>query len=580
MTDKLSFKVFAILFLLYSLISLQWNWPNLGNDLTPRIFISWAMLVGCSAWCWGQGIYSRKLLLNSTLALLIIPPIGIGLLTLFGATGTKEYYPFLSFFALFFFGLWIIGLIQMDFDDDKWEILGWIITLGSVLLAIIALSSPNYFNFPQFFDLLPVPMTVQQGGFQQRNLFASYLASNISLLYWLVIKNKSVLPKLKQYFLLIFTFILSLTLFCTGSRAGCLGGLLSFLLLLLWSSIYKKSIVRFNLVWATSILLALALSVLIMDSLNPGNSVDNRAHDLIKEIGGASLRLSHWQVSLNIWLDHFWTGVGMGRFTEYYTNYFVALSQQGLKLRYEANLDQPHCELLLWLVETGVIGTLLVLAPYLILIISVVKKDRLYSIGWFAVLIPILLHSFVEFPLHSSGAHWFILGFIFAAGINRDGLTQYSLKFSDFAIKSTRILILSIFSVPVLILFQTAYASKLALLHMLDKEQTYSEHLVKWSQSPEFNHPILGKLTNDIFLMNTIPALLTSGDKVLIKHWTPTVEDFALRWQNNNVWQWLAICYLSNDDDVKLEELQKKLKILNPELQLQIEQVKQNKLKK
>jgi len=114
---------------------------------------------------------------------------------------------------------------------------------------------------------------------------------------------------------------------------------------------------------------------------------------------------------------------------------------------------------------------------------------------------------------------------------------------------------------------------------MFDKEQTYSEHLIKWSQSPEFNHPILGKLSNDIFLMNTIPALLTSGDKVLIKHWTPTVEDFALRWQNNNVWQWLAICYLANDDDAKLNQLQLKLKILNPELELQIEQVKQNKLK-
>lgn len=574
MPDKISFRVLVFLLLFYSLISLQWNWPNLGNDLTPRIFISWAMLIACTAWCWGQAFHSGKLLLDKSFTLFLLPPIAIGLFSIFGPIGSKEYYPFLAFFALFFTALWITGLIQMELSSAQWEILGWIIASGSVLLCFFALISPPYFNISKIFSLLPIPLTVNQAGFQQPNLFASYLATTISLLYWLTLSHEGARSKLKNTIFFVFTFILSLTLFSTGSRAGLLGGSLSFTLLITWSSINNKCSWKFNTGWALTILAGLILSTFLLNQINADRSVTNRLGELFAGATGSAQRIPIWRVSLKIWLEHPWLGVGIGRFTEFYTDYYVQLVNQGEHLTYLQNLDHPHCELLLWLDETGLIGTSLVLLPFVGFILNIFIREKLQLLGWFAVLIPITLHSLVEFPFHSSGAHWFIFGFAIAAGVHTLPLKTHSIDLPELGLKIGRIIILSVFSIPVLILIQTAYTSKLALEHMFARERFLEDHLIKWSQSPEFNHPILGRLTNDMFMSNTVPLIVSSGDLQLIKTWTPVIENLALRWQNDMVWTALAVCYISNKEPNKLDKLVYKLKVVNPEMAQRISEAR------
>ena len=574
MDRRLNFRVLSALVSIYSLISLQWNWPNLGNDLTPRIFISWAMLIACTAWCWGQAFNSGKLLLNKSFALFLSPPITISLFSLFGPTGSKEYYPFLSFFCFFFGSLFIIGLIQLQLNKSEWEKLGWVITLGTILLSFFALMSPLYFNVTGIFSLLPIPMTVNQAGFQQPNLFASYLSTNIALIYWLIVSNDEKRTNLKNNLLLVTTFILSFTLFCTGSRAGLVGGILSFTLLLVWSSVTKKESIFFNFSWALSIITGLVLAILFLNEFHPDRSVSSRLAQLLAEMGGNSSRLPIWRVSIEIWLDHPWVGIGVGKFTEFYTDYYVRLAYKGVKLTYEQNIDHPHCELLLWLVETGLIGAFFILGPILLFITYILRKGKLASLGWFAVLIPMGFHTFVEFPFHSSGAHWLLYGFVIATGFRSEWLKTYFIELGTLGLKICRITILSILSIPILILFQTAYTSKLALTHMFNKDPLLIEHLIKWSQSPEFNHPILGRLSNDLFMSNTVPLIVSSGDTKIISTWTPVIENLSLRWQNNMIWQSLAICYLSNKDIDKLDQLIYKLRILNPQMADQITAIK------
>jgi hypothetical protein len=303
-----------------------------------------------------------------------------------------------------------------------------------------------------------------------------------------------------------------------------------------------------------------------LNQINAERSVTNRLGELVAGVTGSAQRIPIWRVSLEIWLDHKWLGVGIGQFTEFYTDYYVQLVNQGQHLTYLQNLDHPHCELLLWLVETGLVGTCLILLPFVWFILNILIRGRFQLLGWFAVLIPITLHALVEFPFHSSGAHWFIFGFAIAAGVNTLPLKAYRIELPELGLKIGRIIILSVFSIPVLILIQTAYTSKLALEHMFAKEHFLEDHLIKWSQSPEFNHPILGRLTNDMFMSNTVPLIVSSGDLQLIRTWTPVVENLALRWQNDMVWTALAVCYISNKEPDKLDKLVYKLKVVNPDM--------------
>ena len=74
----------------------------------------------------------------------------------------------------------------------------------------------------------------------------------------------------------------------------------------------------------------------------------------------------------------------------------------------EGYVDHPHNELLFWLAEGGIMpffGLILVAGAWIIMIIRMPLKE---SLCFLAIILPIIVHTQVEFPFYQSLVHWIV----------------------------------------------------------------------------------------------------------------------------------------------------------------------------
>jgi len=92
---------------------LQWNLPNLGNNLIPRNFFVAAMLCLACAACWTHVFASRQVRWTPVWGALLIPPVVIGLHAAWVPVGSFPHYPWLAGLVLALMACLCIGLSQM-----------------------------------------------------------------------------------------------------------------------------------------------------------------------------------------------------------------------------------------------------------------------------------------------------------------------------------------------------------------------------------------------------------------------------------------------------------------------------------
>jgi hypothetical protein len=79
---------------------LQWNLPNLGNNLIPRNFFVAAMLCLACASCWAKVFSSWQIRWTPVWGVLLIPPLVIGIHAAWVPVGSFPHYPWLAGLAL------------------------------------------------------------------------------------------------------------------------------------------------------------------------------------------------------------------------------------------------------------------------------------------------------------------------------------------------------------------------------------------------------------------------------------------------------------------------------------------------
>ncbi len=142
-------------------------------------------------------------------------------------------------------------------------------------------------------------------------------------------------------------------------------------------------------------------------------SVRTRFEDLSSPTKRAEdLRLSIWKGAARMWRDHLWTGVGPGQFDNYFPEY--------RPMEVQAHPEQAHNDYLNTLAEYGVAGAALVVATWGLLFWGICKtwkhvraapddfarkKSSKFALmlGTTVGLLGVLIHSFVDFPLHVPG---------------------------------------------------------------------------------------------------------------------------------------------------------------------------------
>lgn len=247
------------------------------------------------------------------------------------------------------------------------------------------------------------------GIFQQPNVLASFIATGLALALLLLLSPTYVLTRgerWRQVLLLALIMGLSALLVLIQSRAGLLGGALA-AALLLWR--FRRYRPEYTHRACGALLLGAVIGLVVVLTgfgLSEKMGLINRSHS-----NGA--RLSMLRDAGAMILAKPLSGWGYGGFE--YSFLHFRLDEMPWR-RISEVASHPHNEILLWWVEGGLIalaGIVLILAAGARLLRQAWRRDLLDPagdrIGLFLVLLPILLHTQLEYPFYLSAPHWLVL---------------------------------------------------------------------------------------------------------------------------------------------------------------------------
>jgi len=329
---------------------------------------------------------------------------------------------------------WLFILVLQQFDFKKKHINFLLITL---LISVLIQAT---FSYVQFLLLEPgnifaynVNRSVPYGIFQQTNVLASFLSTGIPLSAFLL-GAKPINHRYTRKLFYLTPIIVVPVLIILSSRTGWIVGIISFLFCIPWlyQNLTKKQFYK----WLTSVLGACILGYVLL--INVNNATLERLEYKTKL---SDIRSSMYAQSLDMIKAKPLLGYGYGRYEAQYMHFTA--KQHQLNPEYKAglaNTDHPHNEILLWVVEGGIVSMIAVLLILLLVIKQLMLVDKSNRLILSALLIPIGLHSQLELPFYHSAVHWlFLLIFLFIVNYNTH-------KTSAIALPSLSLLLLRVSS--------------------------------------------------------------------------------------------------------------------------------------
>ncbi|BEM89210.1 membrane protein [Serratia marcescens] len=235
------------------------------------------------------------------------------------------------------------------------------------------------------------------GVFQQPNVLGSFIATGLTLALWLLPAPLSAPARRRQLPLLALLVAFSALLVLIQSRAAWLGGALAAALLLWRFARQHPATSR----WASgALLLGIALGLMFLFT----------GFGFIARESSNYSRLTMLLDTLSMILAKPLLGWGYGGF-EYSFAHFRLQEMPWREVLEVAG--HPHNEILLWWVEGGLpalAGIVILLAAGALLLKRAWQRDREQPagarVGLFLVLLPMLVHTQLEYPFYLSAPHW------------------------------------------------------------------------------------------------------------------------------------------------------------------------------
>ncbi|MNG99864.1 O-Antigen ligase [compost metagenome] len=299
--------------------------------------------------------------------------------------------------------LFYLACLQLRLTSQRSLLLYGLVCAVAIqaLLAFLQLFAPE-------FAWVPPNGSRVYGIFQQPNVLASFIATGLALALLLLLSPTYALAggeRRRRALLLALIMGLSALLVLIQSRAGWLGGALAAALLLWRFGRYRPEYTRLT---CGAILLGVAIGLVVMLTgfgLSEKMGLLSRSHS-----NGA--RLSMLRDTGAMILAKPLSGWGYGGFE--YSFLHFRLNEMPWR-RISEVASHPHNEILLWWVEGGLIalaGIGLILAAGARLLRQAWRRDLLEPagdrIGLFLVLLPMLLHTQLEYPFYLSAPHWLV----------------------------------------------------------------------------------------------------------------------------------------------------------------------------
>lgn len=402
-----------IFFCVYWFFLMHLPWPN-GGDYgmnLPMNLLSWCVFSFIGMFIWF--INGNKAVRYSPVLLLML--VSIVLFTIPLLWSPHKTLPIaLPRLAGIWGGFFIyFTLLQYPIGRNETVAILYFISTAAVIECVLSLLGfyyPAYLPFP-LRELAEKYSGYAPGVFQQVNVMASFLATGLSALLYLLADIRCKLHKinferLRFIVLCIFTIIITTTLVLLHSRIGWLGGIIA---LICTSVLFGLQRFRHcSTLWRRTLIVTLpATGVLIGTLMLQQSVVDSLLHENSNNQRWLTLDYTLHMISV-----HPWQGWGLGMFESAF-QYFMANLPGDNPSR--EMMQHPHNEMLFIWAEGGVLA----LAGGLCLLWSWVMLCRRCKSAWqWAALLttlPILLHTQVEFPLYYSVAHFFAVLLLMAA---------------------------------------------------------------------------------------------------------------------------------------------------------------------
>lgn len=279
--------------------------------------------------------------------------------------------------------------------------------LRLLALMLLAVVIEACFGLAQFFLLEEgdwggyiIGISRPHGVFLQPNVMASFMATGLAIALFLSIQKRLFKNTLAVKCLIVFSlFITSFLLILLQSRTGFVGALA--VLLLSAPYLYQKNKKQLFINLAVIIIAALIAIISLEYSSTP-----IRGQQVYENVGSRDVI---FVVSADMVKEKPLLGYGYGNFErsfiDHFNTYAVDHPDIGNTI---TRLSHPHNEVLFWVVEGGIVA-LIAFIFFTIGYLSTWRKISLRKgLVLLALILPILLHSQLEFPFYSSVSHWLV----------------------------------------------------------------------------------------------------------------------------------------------------------------------------
>lgn len=352
--------------------------------------------------------------------------------------------------------------------------------------SVFAMSLHVMVGLIQVFDVAIVQNKIPLSGrgqppfgiFQQVNLLATYLVTGTLIILFLISRPSFSSTRLITKLLMAIVFGVALyVILSTGSRIGLLSLLIggSIMLISRRKQLSRQKFMFILLVISSSLgVIASTTDVLKSPTreLHGQSGIELVTKKVEKLAGGKyqSFRQSMYAISIEIILQKPLLGHGIGSFPRVWAEQKAKFTQQNPNaVVSHLTTGHPHNEVLLWLIEGGIVAALG------LAIIVIVIGISLYSCGfsrggaYLALLVPISLHTQVALPFYGSAVHWFLWLFIIFM-LFRHRLEIISFKMSQSGQYLVQLSLVLITVVSIYFLMHTKQAHDHIFMYLDDQE--------------------------------------------------------------------------------------------------------------
>lgn len=437
-----------------------------GFDLPFNISVWFAatLVIGCMLWHIAS---SDTITLPKNYLYLLMLPAGILLSAVIA--GVVEPVTWLFRILYILAGvIFLFGLFQ--FKSLSVERVLFFIVISGLLVSIYGVVEIHQWQdfigdwLPRSNDNLPTTI------FQQVNVTASYLVTGILIAIFLSFDKWTENKKIIQSVLFVTIALSVYVVISSGSRLGLLALALGGLLLIIGSfeSICKRK--YSSLLLILTLVLSVWIATADFSAKNTGlNYALNKTYQLT-EANHTDIRAILYGVSIDAVKSSPLIGHGIGSFSkEWVINARSWYDKYPSVENMPYTLDHPHNEIMMWAVEGGVISVLGILIALFSTAWIVIRFYGKKCFVFFALLLPISIHTQLEQPFYISSLHWFLWLFLIYLALEHivTDINNSLSRMARLALKSLALLFVVLTS---LFLYQTVNAQKDMANYVLGKQ--------------------------------------------------------------------------------------------------------------